>query len=106
MWCNKNSMAGTLSLPQLVLLKSLGSSVIQLYTSAEVLVAADLLDGEAFGKLRRRGYGSKLKKPKKKGLPAASAAQCELEKRGYIRNADTQKPWMLVDASRGGKDMH
>ena len=38
-----------------------------------VLVAADLMDGEAFGKLRRRGYGSKLKKPKKKGLPAASS---------------------------------
>lgn len=72
-----------------------------MYTLAEVLVAADLLDGEAFGKLRRRGYGSKLKKPKKKGLPAASAAQrCELEKRGYIRNAGMQKPWMLVKVGK------
>ena len=75
-----------------------------MYTTAEVLVAADLLDGEAFGKLRRRGYGSKLKKPKKKGLPAASAAQrCELEKGGYTRNAGMQK---TMDASKGGKDMH
>lgn len=38
-----------------------------------VHVAADLLKGESFGRLRRRGYGFKLHKQRKRGLPAASS---------------------------------
>eukprot|EP00438_Fugacium_kawagutii_P005792 Skav203221 [mRNA] locus=scaffold2292:200777:207086:+ [translate_table: standard] len=37
-----------------------------------VHLAADLLKGESFGALRRRGYGSKLQKiARRRGLPAA-----------------------------------